>query len=135
MLENHNYDVDFSENLCFQMSWRCGSNLATEACLTEMSLTLPLLSYAHSEPVPGAVIQCQAELCTGPYRYSNNWDIMVSHFSISATRFSSSCPCVGYVFLAESDIVFNLFHGLENLINILKLFFRLLKFHVTSGWR
>lgn len=60
---------------------------------------------------------------------------MVSHFSISATRFSSSCPCVGYVFLAESDIVFNLFHGLENLINILKLFFRLLKFHVTSGWR
>lgn len=30
---------------------------------------------------------------------------------------------MGYVVLAESDIVFNLLHGLENLINILYLFF------------
>lgn len=60
---------------------------------------------------------------------------MVPHFAISSTCCSSPCLCVGYVALAESDIVFNLFHGLENLINLLYLFFRLLEFCVTTRWR
>jgi len=57
---------------------------------------------------------------------------MVSHWHISATCCACSCPCVVYFLLAVSDIVFNLFDVLENLISLLYLHFGLLIFHVTA---